>query len=509
MKEKIDKIYDKIVFILEVVISLVFGINVFMMFCNIQEFNYFSIPRLIVGIFIGILLLALIIWNTIKYKKNIEKLFLTYIIPVGIMFLILIPIDWVPDEDGHAFKTYDISKGNIITPFGENKEGYIYVPRGLMDIYEHIDAMSYGLIHSYLKEEANYYDLVPAQTIAKTYFPINYISGALVFVIGRNLNLNIMLTCYIIRLVNFLLSIIVGYYCIKIVPFGKLIFAIYMSLPMMIQQSASMSADVFVNGITLIFIAYNLKLLYQEKDLSLKQKIIYYALVLNISFCKYAYFPLVFISLLLIKNKNISKKSRNQLIIISIILAVFAAVGWFIFGQQYVDVRQNIIDRNVQPIEQMKYIIKNPLKYAKVFLCTLKENGGFYINTFIGSSLGLLNIDIPQAYIIIYTTSLAMLPILEKNEESLEKRQKWLMCGIAVILIALVITGLYLTWSPLQAEIVSGVQGRYFTPVFILILLAAINKNNKAQVNHLEIKYFALYFIMNILTTLELYKLFL
>lgn len=509
MKEKIDKIYDKIVFILELAISLVFGINIFIMFCNIQEFRYFSIPRFVVGIFIGILLLALIIWNTIKYKKIVEKLFVTYIIPIGIMFMILIPINWIPDEQEHAFKTYDISRGNIITPFGENKEGDIYVPKGLLDIYEHRDAMSYGLSHTYLQTDANYDELVPVQTISKTYFPTNYISGAIVFVIGRTLNLNIMLTCYIIRLVNFLLTVLVGYYCIKIVPFGKLLFAIYMSLPMMIQQSASMSADVFVNGIILLFIVYNLKLLYQEKDLSLKQKIIYYILVLNISLCKYVYFPLVFMSLLLIKNKNISKKNKNQLIIIATILAVLASVAWFVFGQLYVDTRQNIIDRNVQPIEQIKYILKNPLEYVIIFLRTLREKGGFYINSFIGSELGLLNISIPGAYIITYIISLAILPVLEKNEKSLEKWQKWIMCGIVVILIALVITGLYLTWSPLQAELVTGVQGRYFIPVFILLLLAVINKNNKVEVKNLEIKYFALYFVLNLLVALELYKLFL
>ena len=51
--------------------------------------------------------------------------------------------------------------------------------------------------------------------------------------------------------------------------------AIYMLLPMIVQQAASLSADAFINAVSLLFIAYNLKLLYQEKDLDLKQKLIY------------------------------------------------------------------------------------------------------------------------------------------------------------------------------------------------------------------------------------------
>ena len=106
---------------------------------------------------------------------------------------------------------------------------------------------------------------------------------------------------------------------------------------MILQQAASLSADSFINTIAIFFIAYNLKLLFQEKDLSLKQSLIYYVLSVSLALCKYAYFPLTFMSLLLIKNKNLSKAKRNQLIIISIVISIISAVGWFVFSQQYVE----------------------------------------------------------------------------------------------------------------------------------------------------------------------------
>ena len=106
--------------------------------------------------------------------------------------------------------------------------------------------------------------------------------------------------CYIIRLVNFILFILVGYYSIKMIPFGKLMLGIYMFLPMIMQQACSLSADAFINMLAILFISYNLKLMYQESDLTLKQRLIYYIIALSLSVCKYVYFPLTFMSLLLI-----------------------------------------------------------------------------------------------------------------------------------------------------------------------------------------------------------------
>lgn len=508
VKDNKEKIYNKLIFVLEILISLILGISIYKISYKYQDFKYISRPYLIIYIISCVCLLLILFFNTKKYKKTIEKLFLTYIIPIGIMFMIILPMNWVPDEEGHMFKTYDISMGNFITPFGENNEGDIYVPREMLELSEEYSKFNYSKLHQHMQKEADYNDLVPVQTIAKTYFPINYLSGAITFFACRLLNINILLACYLVRLVNFILFIIIGYYCIKIIPFGKLLLAIYMILPMIVHQSASLSADVFINAISLLFIAYNLKLLYQEKDISVKQKITYYLIALSISICKYVYFPIVFMSLLLIKNKNISKKNRNEVIIVSILASIFVALVWFVFSQKYVDVRQYIIQSNVKPIEQIKYILYNPLSYIKVLKDTLIENSGFYLFTFVGEKLGPLNIAIPQIYALIEMFALIVIPFFEKNEKSLDKYQKWLMIAIAIILIILILTGLYLTWTPLQEELISGVQGRYFVPVFILILLAMITKNKNIDIKNLETKYFVMFFILNILTLMEIYNIF-
>ena len=501
-----EKIYNKSIFILEMLISLVLGVSIYKILYKYQDLQYISKLYLAIAIVSVISLLVIIVLNTIKYKKTVEKLFLTYIIPIGIIFMVLLPIDFVPDEDSHIYKAYDLSKGNIITPFGENKEGDIYVPKELVDLHDITTKQEYKLLHEYFQKETNYEELVPVQTIAKTYFPASYVTGAVVFAVGRLFNANILLLCYIIRLINFILTIFVGYYCIKLIPFGKLVLAIYMFLPMYIQQSAAISADVFLNSMALLFIVYNLKLLYQEHDLNLKQKIIYYLLAGVISVSKYVYFPLTFMSLLLINNKNISKKNKKELIIVSIVSSIILAGLWFLFSQQYVDSRETIKLREVEPVEQIKYILQEPVSYINVLKHTFINYGGYYIYTFLGSELGLLNIYIPQIYIIIYLISLVVLPLLETSEKSFSKYQKLLTIFIVIILVVLVMTGLYITWTKPKATIIEGVQGRYFIPVFILVLLTAIDKNRKTDIKYLEIKYFLLYFVLSIVILIEIHK---
>lgn len=272
-----------------------------------------------------------------------------------------------------------------------------------------------------------------------------------------------------------------------------------MFLPMIIQQATSLSGDALINLFALLFIAYNLKLLYEENDLSYKDRLIYYLLTFCVSISKYVYFPLVFLSLLLVKNVNINKNNKRKLIIISITIAIFSSVVWFLYSQNYVDVRAYIKEANVNPVEQAKYILSNPFNYIRVLVKTFSISGSYYLLSFVGNTLGYANILIPDIYIILMTILLFLLPFFEENNKSLLKWQKIITLLIFIILVLLVITGLYLTWSPLKFDKVAGVQGRYFIPIMILIFLTLIKANNNVKIKNLNIKYFCTFFILNII----------
>jgi len=504
-----NNIYNKLVFAIEVILSLVLGITIYKMSYIKNDFDYVHRNYLIINMIALIFILAILIFNIIKYKKQVEKLFLTFMIPIGIMFVVLFPVGFAPDEDSHMYKAYDLSCGNFITPLGEDNKGDIYVPQKMVEIIESIskkDKNIYSVTHEYMQKETDYNQTVPVQTIAKTYSIVNYLTSGLTFFIARAFNINILLAAYIAKLVNFIMFIIVGYYCIKVIPFGKLLLSIYMFIPMIIQQACSLSADAIINCLAILFITYNLKLLYQEKDISVKQRIIYNLIAISLSLCKYVYFPLVFMSLLLIRNKNISKKNRNTLIIVSIFTSILATALWYLFSQKYIDVREYIKINEIKPFEQLAFILKNPFNYIQIIWDTFEKNGEFYLLTFVGSELGCLDINIPKINILIMLLGLVLLPFLEKNNLSFERKQKVLIILIFVILILLIMTGLYMTWTSVGGEIINGVQGRYFIPVFILILLSMIKKGENIKMKNIELKYFIIYFVINIISLFVIYE---
>ena len=75
----------------------------------------------------------------------------------------------------------------------------------------------------------------------------------------------------------------------------------------------------------------------------------------------YTYFPLIGIALLLLKKKDVEPKEKWLLTIISIVGVTFIAIAVYLLSTKYVNTSQILIDGNVNPKEQIKFIEKNPI----------------------------------------------------------------------------------------------------------------------------------------------------
>lgn len=223
-KINFNNIFDKIIFFIEFLLSFLLGLNIYKILYKYQDYKYISKFNLIISILILFAIISIIILNLKKYKEIIQKLFLTFIIPIGMLFVILLLPMWTPDEEGHMFKAYDLSQGNIITKLGENNEGDIYVPKHMLDIVQKENKLNYSEIHKELGKKTDYNDLVPVQTIFKTYFSINYLTGGIVFSLARVFNINILLACYLVKLLNFIVYLIARIFNNKNYTFWKISF---------------------------------------------------------------------------------------------------------------------------------------------------------------------------------------------------------------------------------------------------------------------------------------------
>ena len=141
-------------------------------------------------------------------------------------------------------------------------------------------------------------------------------------------------------------------------------------------------------------------------------------------------------------------------------------------------------EAGVNSQEQINGIIRNPVHYLKVLYNNFKINGTYYLYSCIGEYMGWLTIMSPIQYVYLYIAVLFAAIFVENNSEVLNKKEKIWTFMLALLMDLLIVTGLYIEWSKVNDLIVLGVQGRYFLPVTILMLLCLCQKENYIKIKN-------------------------
>ena len=103
---------------------------------------------------------------------------------------------------------------------------------------------------------------------------------------------------------NYILVLVLGYISIKKIPFGKILLAVYLMIPMMLQQATAISVDSLMNAIIIFFISYILSLMFNNENLKKKEIIILLVLSAFIGLSKVTYIPLLGLGLILLIRKK-------------------------------------------------------------------------------------------------------------------------------------------------------------------------------------------------------------
>lgn len=482
----LEKIYSKSCFVIEFIISIIFAIQLFkLLYIHHYEFNWNA--KFIITTFISILILmTIIILNIKKYHRIIEKIFLTFAIPVGILYAIFLMPTYAPDENAHAYRAYQISQGTLIA---EKKEvATVEVPVDLKDsTTDNNMKVTYADLVRRINKPIDNTNKENVYNAAQNYFPTLYIFSAIAFDIGDIFQLNYIYSIYLGKLLNFIVFLVLGYFSIKNIPFGKLVLFTYLMIPMLLHQVSSISADSFIIVITIFFIAKTLQMAFTKENISKREEIIYYISAFLMGVAKSVYIPIGLLSLLIIINKNINKNKKIRLIAISSFSCIIIGAIWYVYSSGYIDTRHYLDINGVNGKEQILFILHNPITYLRVFLNTIHDVGETYLYNFIGSSLGWMDISVPNFTIVSYLFLLLISPFLEKHEEELNIKLKIWTILIFLVTCAVVITALYIIWTGVGQWNILGVQGRYFLPVGILALLCVCSKKRFLQFNHINV----------------------
>ena len=453
-------------------------INILFLFNKMPHDITFEFNRRVKYILLGIVLfiefiLCFLVYLMYKKKVSLEKMFLMVAIPLGLLFLILIPVGQIPDEHSHFARTYEMSMGYLMT----EKTGRDLPQEVTLSLTSDKGSGNYSKIIENIqkKNSGNIWHYVFINTAVYNF--VCYTPQTIGVLIGKIFHAPILLDAYLGRLTNFICWLVLIYLAIKYIPFAKK----QLILIINIQQAISLSPDALTYSAVVFLIAYTLHLAYTKKEIFKKDYLILSILCIVVSLCKIVYMPVCLILFIIPKEKFKNLKDKNIKIISLALVVVIINLLWLKVASGFLAETNS----GVNPDLQKTWILTHPFSYIKVIIYSIRSNYKFYLSSMMGQSLELLNVNVSPFYPAMAFIGLIILTILDRFTNSILKvKDKILIIGIFASVMLLIFTSLYIQWTPLKANIIDGVQGRYILPILCLVPLMFLKrKENKYDLN--------------------------
>ena len=455
---------------------------------------YFASSRVLkfnlIALGLSVLIMGLSLFIYTRKNMTPEKLFLYTVPIICLLFLVIMPMYRGHDENRHMLRIYEISEGHLLTEVHDDVVG-TPLPKVVIDGTGKYwrEEMTYNDILDLKDVEIDYDDakITSMDTVA-IYSPVQYIPQAIGMVFSRLISDNLLLMLYMARLFNLIVCIVLLYFTIKLIPFGKLLVYLISLLPLSIEAFSTMSPDGITISLSMLLIAYILNIIFKPERVVQKKDIAIISVIsVIIALCKIVYVPLVAAILLIPTSKFKSKKSKvlTSVFVIGISLAV--NLIWFKISTNYL-----AIVSEGSSTDKIINVLTSPIDYFRMLLYTINYNGSTYMERLFGSVLAMGEF-VKLYFIVPFVFSMFFLFEGATNKElnnKFSKFQNIVIFLIALVVVGLVFTSLYVQFTDESSMTISGVQGRYFIPILLLVGLLLGNLkiyNNYDEKNKMKL----------------------
>ena len=433
-----------------------------------------------------------------KLKKIINQphsLFLLVGIIFGGIFIVITPPLQGPDEQSHFLQTYMITEGNFINNPDDTypvslKSTYKTVfynddirfkPTEKYESYRTKDALSIKLSPSIRETSSGYLQRT-------NYAPTNYIPQSIMVFLGKLFGLSPVLLTYLARIGGLVVWLLMVYFAIKITPIGKWAFFVVAILPVSMFQAAVVSADTLSFALLFVFLALIIKITTSNKENTKLQITILSIITILLSLTKFImilFIPLIF--LIIIKNKTNKSFFKNLdykhllWILPTLFISALFAKKWSVLSAG--SVSSEGVPNGVNPGIQISNIFHHPTEFIYAFWNTnFFTWGDNMVRSTIGNfgwsdtpmSLSFLVLGYIIVFIALTGNRGSDFELLKNN---LRKITRLASSVLALIFFLLVCLALYIYYTPVNFNIIVGLQGRYFYPIFIIMVVVFINNN--------------------------------
>lgn len=439
--------------------------------------NDFSLNWLRIAIIACVIgAIALLIFSKKFVKDKPEWVFAIFAFAIGSLLIWGIGTNQVSfDEYAHAKKAYDFSFGTTI----ETTESAMQMKGNLLPFF--YNRAERKLVEAYEQENHDYSwaDITYQSRFRRSEDRVYYPNSA-GFFIGRKLGVDFATSVALAKYGNLLMYIVVVFFAVKLANKFNMLVALIGLLPNNLFIASAISYDGVVTAFLLLAtVLITNELLEPEKKITWQSTLgILFAYVIG-SLTKPVYIVMALMLVFLGKKKF---ENRFQEVVFKLSVCVVAGLMLYAIFKplpaaggdyQLVGNASFLGDkRNVGTSfsGQISYILENPLTYTKVLLGSMFGMLWDYLfggDSFIGYAyLGFKSwIWTWVCVVVAFFTAL----FSEKNEKRKSIGVKYILLNLLMIFgtSAIVLTSMYVSYTPVGSETISGVQGRYFIPLFL------------------------------------------
>lgn len=412
----------------------------------------------------------------------------------GFIFIVITPPLWGIDESSHFARVYQIAHGNVIPDKDDENYGGP-VPQNLIDLanYTTGDLLNNQAANPGARKDVTNVDGYKVFTDAKfsdvqhqyiwsaSYSPVAYVGPVVGTFIAKVFELSVGHTILFARLGGltvYILLVATSLYLLRKSKIKWVIFTVSL-FPSIMFLASVVTADNIAIALSLLFTALFIRLQAKKLDEATFKKLLY-GIILVAVLLPLIKINYIFISfgVLFIPSRHFkTKMSEVAKKIGTVIFAIGGALLWSVIAKisKEAPISQRPDGKSVSSIEQLSYVFHNPFDFIGAFLKSVILN----IDSYIQSSTVLMGwnwVVIPNIFIIVLIFSTFFAAMYAKDEIRTiytKKTMIWLAI-LAIAGVCSIFFALYLAFNPVGNSLIDGIQGRYFIPLMmpILILLA-------------------------------------
>ena len=435
----------------------------------------------------------------LRYLSLEHHLFLIVLISMGLFFVFAFPPGSVPDEPHHFWSSYTLA--NVLTGYEVDYSEVKIEMRACdasidFNLLKSINTESFQTVIQDFKlfdgSTESTMVSIPAEAMNFGSNPI-YIKlpTALSIIVARLLNLGFYPLFYLGRIVSFTLFAISVIAAVRMTPIGKNGFRAVSLLPMTLHLCSSYSYDAGIICLSFLLIAALLRVIFDKN----MDKVVFQGFTVKIAVlaillapCKVIYFAIFFL-FFFVPNMRFGSRNKGIAIKISILvvgmLFIIFMRGSSIFGLASLPESDDPLDYRGIETGQFYTLgdaLNKPLGTIILYLRTMDQLGDYFIQTFVGGSLGWLqeNIRIPMFYVFAYIC-VVQFSFRRSDEEHLRIpfSLRVLSAIISVGIWIGAMTSMYLGWTFNTETLILGIQGRYLLPAAPLLFISL--RSNKIR----------------------------